>query len=137
MSDIAFNVARQAPPAHPPVAHAPSSSPSLSKGGEPDNQPGKAVVAGHEVAKTPPIKPLLDEQATRERLEEAVRALNDQMERNGRGLKFSIDEEINRHIITVRNTLTGEVVRQIPTEVAVRVAHSIEQLKGLLSDETA
>jgi flagellar protein FlaG len=67
---------------------------------------------------------------------EAIATLNEQMERNGRGLKFSIDEDINRHIITVSNTQTGEVVRQIPTEVIVRLAHSIEEIKGLLSDET-
>ena len=80
--------------------------------------------------------PLVDEGELRARLDEAIKALNDQMQSNGRGLKFSIDEAINRHIITVSNTLTGEVVRQIPTEVAVNVAHSIEDIKGLLADET-
>jgi len=29
---------------------------------------------------------------------------------------------------------SGEVIRQIPTEVVVRVAHNIEKLKGLLFD---
>jgi hypothetical protein len=82
-----------------------------------------------------PKVPLVDFENIREQLAEAIAALNDQMERNGRGLKFSIDDTINRHIIVVSNTQTGEVVRQIPTEVAVRVAHSIEEVKGLLSDE--
>jgi flagellar protein FlaG len=80
--------------------------------------------------------PLVDPDAMRELMAEAIATLNEQMERNGRGLKFSIDEDINRHIITVSNTQTGEVVRQIPTEVIVRLAHSIEEIKGLLSDET-
>jgi flagellar protein FlaG len=43
-----------------------------------------------------------------------------------------MDERIDRPIITVRNLQTGEVVRQIPTEEVVQMAHSIEDIKGLL-----
>jgi len=35
----------------------------------------------------------------------------------------------------VRNTNTGEVIRQIPNEVVVKFAHSLENLKGLLFNE--
>jgi len=34
----------------------------------------------------------------------------------------------------VKNRESGEVVRQIPTEVAIRVAHNIDNMKGLLQD---
>jgi flagellar protein FlaG len=91
-------------------------------------------------ASSPQLKerkePIVDFEKLRKQLDEAIAALNDQMASNGRGLKFEIDDSINRHIIIVSNTQTGEVVRQIPTEVVVRVAHSIEKIKGLLSDET-
>jgi flagellar protein FlaG len=50
-------------------------------------------------------------------------------------LNFSIDEKLGRPVVTVRNESTGEVVRQIPNEVVVRVAHSIDELKGLLLNE--
>lgn len=72
----------------------------------------------------------------RKNLQEAVDRLNEQMQRNGRDLSFSMDERINRTIITVKNIQTGEVVRQIPTEEVVRIAHSIEDMKGLLFNET-
>jgi len=36
--------------------------------------------------------------------------------------------------VTVSNLETGQVIRQIPDEVVVRVAHSIEKMKGLLFD---
>jgi flagellar protein FlaG len=39
-------------------------------------------------------------------------------------------------VITVTDKDTGEVIRQIPTEVVVRVAHSIEKMKGLLFDQS-
>jgi len=35
-------------------------------------------------------------------------------------------------VVTVRSAETGEVVRQIPNETVVKVAHNIEKMKGLL-----
>ena len=68
----------------------------------------------------------------RKNLQEAVTRLNEQMQSKGRDLSFSMDERIDRTIITVKNLQTGEVVRQIPTEEVVRMAHSIEDMKGVL-----
>jgi flagellar protein FlaG len=68
----------------------------------------------------------------RKNLQEAVSRLNEQMQSKGRDLSFSLDERIDRTIITVKNLQTGEVVRQIPTEEVVRMAHSIEDMKGVL-----
>jgi flagellar protein FlaG len=82
-------------------------------------------------------EPLYDPDQLRKNLHEAVENLNRQVERNGRGLNFSFDDRLHQPIITVRNTDTGEIVRQIPNEVIVRVAHSIEDLKGLLLDQTS
>ena len=78
-----------------------------------------------------------DSEAMMKNLREAIERLNEQAEKNGRGLSFSVDEQLNRHIITVRNTSSGEVVRQIPTEVAIKVAHNLDDIKGLLLDETS
>jgi flagellar protein FlaG len=72
----------------------------------------------------------------RENLQEAIDRLNQQLKSNGRDLSFQMDEEINRPVITVRNIETGEVVRQIPSEEIIRMAHSIEEGKGLLFNES-
>lgn len=72
----------------------------------------------------------------RENIQEAIDRLNQQLKANGRDLSFQMDEEINRPIIIVRNIETGEVVRQIPSEEIIRMAHSIEEGKGLLFNET-
>jgi len=108
----------QAQPAAPPVAPA-------------------APVSVAPVEKAPAVKaePLVDLQEMRANLEAAIEKLNQQVERNGRGLNFAIDEKLNRPIITVRSTATGEVIRTIPNEVIIKVAHNIEDIKGLLTDQ--
>lgn len=68
-------------------------------------------------------------------LEDIVSRLNQQLSDSGRALGFRLDSVLNRPVVTVTNQSTGEVVRQIPTEVVVRVAHSIEALKGLIFDK--
>jgi len=72
----------------------------------------------------------------RRNLEEAIQRLNEQMKQNAQNLNFSIDELANRTVITVKNTETGEVVRQIPNETVLKVAHNIEKIKGLLHNQT-
>ena len=77
-----------------------------------------------------------DAKELRQNLQEAIDRLNQQLKANGRDLSFQMDEEINRPIITVRNIETGEVVRQIPSEEIIRMAHSLEEGKGLLFNES-
>jgi len=70
----------------------------------------------------------------RRQLEEAVQELKRTADTAGRALGFRIDPAVTGSIVTVSNMETGEVIRQIPDEVVVRVAHSIEKMKGLLFD---
>lgn len=79
--------------------------------------------------------PKFDPEQFHKELERAVEQLNEQMKDYQRDLGFSVDRKINAFIITVRNTNTGEVIRQIPNEVVVRFAHSLENLKGILFNE--
>jgi flagellar protein FlaG len=55
------------------------------------------------------------------------------MAKNGRDLSFSVDDVANKVVLTVKNR-EGEVVRQIPSEAALRVAHNLDDMKGLLQD---
>ena len=77
----------------------------------------------------------LDPKEMQRNLQEAIDRLNEQMKNNGRQLNFSVDKAINRTVVQVKNSETGEVIRQIPDETLLRVAHSIEQVKGMLLDE--
>jgi flagellar protein FlaG len=70
-----------------------------------------------------------------ERLEEAIRTLNDKMAASPKDLRFSVDEISKRLLVVVTNEDTGEVIRQVPAEAVLRVAHNIEALKGVLFDK--
>lgn len=70
-------------------------------------------------------------------LKEAIAEMNRQMEAQGRNLGFAIDKVANRTVITVHSKDTGEVIRQIPDESVLRVAHNIEAMRGLMLDERA
>jgi flagellar protein FlaG len=99
----------------------------------------KPVSASPDIVLNPPKAPKLqlDVKELEKNLKEAIQMLNEQMKSSGRNLNFSIDQEVNRTIITVKNSNTGELVRQIPDETVLRVAHSIEKVKGMLLDELA
>lgn len=74
-----------------------------------------------------------DPQEARRTLQEASEHLNKQMAKNSRDLSFSVDDVANKVVLTVKNR-EGEVVRQIPNEVVLRVAHNMEDMKGLMQD---
>ena len=74
--------------------------------------------------------------AMRKQIEEALAELNQQMKVNGRNLAFSMDEKANRMVIRVTDSVTGEVVRQIPDETVLRIAHSIDDFKGVMLDQS-
>jgi flagellar protein FlaG len=57
------------------------------------------------------------------------------MRRNSRDLSFRVDDIANKIVVTVKSRESGEVVRQIPSEVALRVANNLENMKGLFKDE--
>ena len=122
---------------NPGVAAAALQGSLAPKSAAPAAPAAQAVSAVPAVPKAPVIKvePLVDPKQMRANLHEAIEKLNDQVERNGRGLNFSVDDRLNRPIITVRSTATGEVVRTIPNEVVIKVAHNIEDIKGLLMDQ--
>ncbi len=51
--------------------------------------------------------------------------------------QFTIDRELNMIIIKIKNVDTGEIIRQIPPEVAVKIAKNLQELIGVLFDERA
>ena len=86
------------------------------------------------VAPKPAPETKADPRETRRAMEETSEQLNQQMQRNSRDLSFSVDDVANKVVLTVKNK-EGEVVRQIPNEVVLRVAHSLDKMKGLMQDE--
>jgi flagellar protein FlaG len=46
---------------------------------------------------------------------------------SGRDLQFRVDDESGRVIVSVRDSATGELIRQIPNEETLRIAQALEQ----------
>ena len=102
--------------------------------------PGGDAIKLAETPKVQAPKPVaiqFDASEIRQNLQEAVSMLNKQMSSTKRGLGFQVDEAVGGPVVTVRSADSGEVVRQIPNEVVVRMAHNIEKIKGLLFSSKA
>ena len=102
--------------------------------------PGSSAIKIPETPKVLAPKPAaikFDASEVRQNLQDAVSMLNQQMSSTKRGLGFQIDEAVGGPVVTVRSAETGEVVRQIPNEVIVRIAHNIDRVKGLLLNAKA
>lgn len=107
------------------------------KGAEPSARPEQAPRANAKPSQPKPADvvtaaapvPQIDLEKLKENLEQLEKKLD-------RKLSFSIDETIDRVVIVVRNEETGEEIRKLPDEATLKVAHSIESLKGLLFDDS-
>lgn len=80
-------------------------------------------------------QPQEDERAPR--LEQALETLNTRMEAWSTNLRFSVDKDTDRVVVTVLDTNTGDIIRQIPTEEALQVARSLGNLQGLALNTSA
>ena len=65
-------------------------------------------------------------------LKDAVGKLNASMQANSRSLEFSIDEDSKRTVVKLIDVNTKEVVRQYPTEEALRISKSLDSFTGKL-----
>jgi len=115
------------PASAPSVSSAPSQGAPVLK--KPDvSLPEKPAIS---LPKRPEIQ--FNAAENRKNLQDAVSMLNDQVASHKNGLGFSLNDHIDVPVVTVKNTVTGEVVRQIPNEVVLRVAQNIDTVqKGLL-----
>ena len=71
----------------------------------------------------------------RDRLKEISESLNSEMKMRSRDLQFSVDEVTNRFLVTVLDQDSGQVIKQIPSDAILKVAHNLEALKGILFDD--
>ena len=70
-------------------------------------------------------------------LPEMVEALNAKMQQMQRGLRFSVDDSSGRIIVKVMDLDTEELIRQIPSEEALRIMRSVSETQNLIFDDQA
>jgi flagellar protein FlaG len=98
---------------------------------------GKANVAAQSanLKQTLEVQDAKREDAQREQakeLQEKVAQLNDHMQNLNRNLQFRVDEESGDTVVTVIDSETKELVRQIPSQEVLDVKHAIEKYRGIL-----
>jgi len=49
--------------------------------------------------------------------------------------EFKIDKDVNKVVIKIKDPDTGEIIRQIPPEMVVKISKNIQELLGVLMDE--
>ena len=68
------------------------------------------------------------------RIREMIMELEAALPTASNSLSFHVDEALDRPVITVVDKKSGEVVRTLPSEEIIRVAHNIEKMRGILFD---
>ncbi|NUT75378.1 flagellar protein FlaG [Pseudomonas sp. C1C7] len=71
----------------------------------------------------------------RDELEKAVTDIQEFVQAAQRNLDFSIDDSTGRVVVKVIATETGDVIRQIPSEAALKLAQSLSDASSLLFDD--
>lgn len=71
----------------------------------------------------------------REDLEKAVTDIQEFVQAAQRKLDFSIDDSSGRVVVKVIATETGNVIRQIPSEAALKLAQSLSDASNLLFND--
>ncbi len=98
--------------------------PRATETGKPTSRVMEAVKLEEPVVRADPLK-------VQNELRQVVEILNKNMEKLGRNLGFSIDQKAGRTVVTVKDQSSGDVIRQIPDEAVLRMAHSIADMRGL------
>ncbi|MFJ4111702.1 flagellar protein FlaG [Pseudomonas sp. NPDC089758] len=94
----------------------------------------KPVVRSTEQVKTDDDKkaPLAVENT--DKVKSAVAEIEKFLKASQRNLEFSTDEESGKIVVKVIATDSGELIRQLPSEEALRIAHSLSDVNSVLFD---
>ena len=120
-----------------PTTVQPVAARPVSEGSQAPQPAPTQAAQGERPVVSPPKKAeiQIDPEVMRRNLQEAIDRINKMVSDGGRALQFSFDDTIGTPVILVKNRESGEVIRQIPNEVVIKVAHSIDDLKGMLHNQ--
>ncbi len=97
-----------------------------------------AVQLPHKVEVDPPQKlaePIRPIEVPK--IESVTKQIDSFLRNMGRSINFRVDPGSGRTIVSVVNATTGEVIREVPGEEALKLALRIEASLSALLDETA
>lgn len=84
------------------------------------------------------VKQVAEQKVSPEQLQNAVAHINKAMAQANRSLTFSLDADSQRPLVKLIDSDTGDLIRQFPSEDALAISKSIEQLQqGMLLNQKA
>jgi flagellar protein FlaG len=96
------------------------------------------AVARPEIAAKPEIRsierPDAEPVLSPEEVDKILEVANAALKSANNSLRFRLDDSIDRPIVTVVDEESGSVVRQLPSEEVVRIARSIDSMRGVIFD---
>lgn len=82
----------------------------------------------------PPKKHETEQQIPKAEVKEAVDVLNEQISQVDAQLKFVYHEQLNEYYVTVVNSITDEIIREIPPKKLMDIHAAMREHIGLLVD---
>lgn len=74
------------------------------------------------------VKKEIEQEQEQEAIEEVASKLQDFVNLIDKKLQFSVDEDSGRQVVRVTDKLSGDVIRQIPSEEVLRLARNLSDL---------
>lgn len=78
-------------------------------------------------ASSAPVK-----EASREQVEEAVATIQEFVQSVRRSINFAVEDGSGRVVVKVTDAGSGDVIRQIPSEEALKLAENLSEVRSLL-----
>ena len=63
-------------------------------------------------------------------VQQAMKTVQDMVQAQASNLQFSLDQETGKTIVTVVDSNTNQVIRQIPSKEMLAIAHAIDQMQS-------
>jgi flagellar protein FlaG len=87
------------------------------------------AIAARQASAAPPVEVPKIESVTRQ-IDSFLRSIN-------RSVQFRVDQASGEMVVSICDAETGEIIRQVPGEEALRIAERIEAQLSAVLDETA
>ncbi|EGM69297.1 flagellar protein FlaG [Shewanella sp. HN-41] len=102
--------------------------------------PLKSSLRGVETENKPSIDPVqevdkssaAEKTVSQEKLEQVATGLSDMMSLMRKGLAFKVDDNSGVNVVSVIDIDSGDVIRQIPSEEALKLAEKLSEVTGFL-----
>lgn len=107
----------------------------------PTGTEASAALRETKVLAAPEQKQMLPEKSSQpakpEELEAAVSSVREYIKPFNSDLQFSVNDDTDKVIVTVVDSETKEVIRQIPSEEMLAIAKALDSIKGLFIKQQA